>query len=111
MNTNTTDPDGVVSSTKFDTADIVFHHPTQEHWLVAYVKGDRLAWCGWPEGEAKTEDCTLWKKATDQERTDLLNFMAQMTGIDRRKVYAQQRLAELSNTTAETRQTAQKDTP
>lgn len=81
---------------EIDTADIVLHNPTQEEWLVAYVKGDRLAWCGWPEGEAKAEDCTLMKKATAEQRLELLQSMARMTGIDRRKCYAQQRLSELS---------------
>ena len=95
MNTNT---DGVSAmSAEFDTADIVLHRPTEEQWLVAYVKGDRLVWCGWPEGEAKTEDCTLLKKATEEARIDLLHSLARMSGIDRRKVYAQQRLAALSN--------------
>jgi hypothetical protein len=111
MTDKTPDPCGSDSSAEFDTADVVLHKPTNEHWLVAYVKGDRLAWCGWPEGEAKTEDCTLWVKATDEERHDLLQSMARMTGIDRRKVYAQERLAALSNTLDETRQTAQKGTP
>lgn len=100
MTDKTTAPDGVVSSAEFDTADIVLHRPTDEQWLVAYVKGDRLAWCGWPEGEAKTEDCTLLKKATEEERIDLLRSLALMAGIDRRKVYAQERLAALPSTDA-----------
>lgn len=35
-----------------DTGDTVKHKPTGEEWLVAGVKGDRLMWCGWPEGWA-----------------------------------------------------------
>lgn len=96
MNTNT---DGVSAMrAEFDTGDIVLHTPTGEEWLVAYVNGDRLAWCGWPEGEAKTGDCILLKKATEEGRTDLLQSMARMTGTDQRKIYAQQRLATLLNT-------------
>lgn len=52
-------------------ADIVLHHPTGEEWIVQYVRGDRLAWCGWPPGEAALSDCTLLRKATDRERREL----------------------------------------
>ena len=71
-----------------DTADVVLHGPTQEKWVVAYVRGDCLAWCGWPEGEAKLSDCTLQKKATPEERNKLLIEMAAMKGDDSRGVYA-----------------------
>ena len=77
---------------EIDTGDIVLHEPTGEEWLVAYVKGDRLAWCGWPEGEAKLADCTLVKKATDQSRDSLLKDMAEITGGDARGRYARDRL-------------------
>jgi hypothetical protein len=97
MTDKTLDPCGSDSSAEFDTADVVLHRPTGKEWLVAYVKDDRMAWLGWPEGEAKTADCTLLKKATEEARHALLQSMAGMTGIDRRKVYAQQRLAALSN--------------
>ncbi len=54
-----------------DTADHVFHAPTGETWVVKYVRGDNLAWCGWPPGEAKLGDCTLVKKASSVERESL----------------------------------------
>jgi hypothetical protein len=76
---------------QIDTADAVFHTPTGETWLVAYVKGDRLAWCGWPEGEAALSDCTLTRKANDAERDALLRQMARSNS--RRGEYARQRLA------------------
>ena len=61
-----------------DTGDTVKHGPTGETWVVAYVQGDRLAWCGWPEGEevpgTAGEDklwprivCNTWIRR-DQER-------------------------------------------
>lgn len=59
-----------------DTADHVLHGPTGEEWVVAYVIGDHLAWCGWPPGQAALADCTLTKKATDEEREKLLREMA-----------------------------------
>lgn len=83
--------------TDIDTGDSVKHGPTGETWTVAYVQGDRLAWCGWPPGEAHLSDCTLVEKAKPEYRDKLLRDMADMrldpSGWDRRKSYAQQRLA------------------
>ena len=59
-----------------DTGDTVFHKPTGETWLVAYVKGGKLAWCGWPPGEADVADCELKKKSTPEHRRALLEHMA-----------------------------------
>lgn len=75
-----------------DTGDHVHHTPSGEDWLVAYVKGDRLAWCGWPDGQAALADCTLTRKATALERDDLLQEMATISGNDSRRNYARQRL-------------------
>ena len=75
-----------------DTGDHVHHAPSGEDWVVAYVRGDRLAWCGWPHGEAATADCTLLKKATPDERDKLLRDMADC-GHDMRATYARDRLA------------------
>ena len=58
-----------------DTGDCVFHAPTGETWLVAYVKGDRLAWLGWPWGEAALSDCTLTEKATEEKRQEHMRLM------------------------------------
>ena len=77
-----------------DTGDHVHHAPSGESWVVAYVQGDRLAWCGWPEGEARLADCTLLEKATPERRQQLLVEMAAMTGRDARQRYAARRLTE-----------------
>lgn len=74
-----------------DTADHVLHGPSGETWVVAYVEGDSLAWCGWPEGKAKLTDCTLTKKATPEQRDKLLLEMADCTN-DQRGRHARQRL-------------------
>lgn len=74
-----------------DTADHVQHGPSGESWVVAYVRGDRLAWCGWPQGEAALSDCTLVKKATAEQRIKLLREMAN-GGSDPRSRYASERL-------------------
>jgi len=77
---------------KIDTGDSVYHEPSDETWLVAYVRGDRLAWCGWPGGEAALADCKLLKKASDEARQKLLTDMAAMAISDSRARYARQRL-------------------
>ena len=70
------------------TGDTVFHKPSRETWLVACVIGDRLMWCGWPEGQGKLSDCLLVTKATHTERLDLLQQMANMSGNDERSRFA-----------------------
>lgn len=79
---------------EIDTGDIVFHEPSGEKWLVAYVRGDRLAWCGWPCGDALLSDCTLLQKSDAPERDALLTSMAAIAGSDPRGTYARRRLAE-----------------
>lgn len=61
--------------TEIQTGDTVKHLPTGEKWLVAYVKGDDLAWCGWPAGLARLKDCELVEKASPEDREKLLKLM------------------------------------
>jgi hypothetical protein len=81
---------------EIDTGDSVKHGPTGETWVVAYVDGDRLAWCGWPKGEAALADCTLVEKASPEARDKLLHDMAEMRldpdEYDRRRSMARARL-------------------
>lgn len=77
-----------------DTGDSVHHTPSGEDWIVAYVQGDRLAWVGWPEGEARLEDCTLLEKAKPERRRQLLESMAAIPGNDARQRYAVWRLQQ-----------------
>lgn len=63
-----------------DTGDYVHHAPSGEDWVVAYVRGDRLCPCGWPESLADLSDCTLTRKATPKERLSLLKSMAAISG-------------------------------
>ncbi len=58
------------------TCDTVFHRPSGERWLVAYVWEDHLAWCGWPEGEARLEDCDLVKSCSDEKHWALVEEIA-----------------------------------
>jgi hypothetical protein len=73
-----------------DTGDIVSHGPTGEEWVVAYVRDDKLAACGWPDTIADLADCTLVSKATPEERRSLLETMA--AGNGHRASYAQRAL-------------------
>lgn len=78
-----------------DTGDTVFHRPTGETWIVACVKGDKLSWCGYPEGHSDLSDCDLMKVARDDERFSLLEEMAQGRISDHRVRYARWRLNEI----------------
>jgi hypothetical protein len=77
-----------------DTGGVVLHRPSGERWVVAYVSGDRLAWCGWPSGVATLGECTLVKRATCDQRLKLLADMASMSEADHRRTYALHTLAE-----------------
>lgn len=77
---------------KIDTGDRVFHGPTKETWLVAFVDGEHLYYCGWPEGRARLSDCTLVDKATTERRHRLLLDMQHTSGP--RGSYARRVLAD-----------------
>lgn len=72
----------------FRAGDIVHHEPTGEDWVVAYCDGERLAWCGWPDGEAKASDCWLKKSCTDEEHVQRLREIAKSEGRRARKARA-----------------------
>jgi hypothetical protein len=78
---------------QIDTGDAVRHGPSGEKWLVAYVKGDRLAACGWPFSEVPLADCELVRKESPEGRASLLRAMAASNHSDPRTVYARERLA------------------
>ncbi len=78
---------------KIDTADVIFHRPSRETWLVAYVRGEHLCACGWPESLAALSDCLLVEKASAEERMELLRSMASGSGGDSRNRYARAALA------------------
>lgn len=79
-----------------DTGDHIHHGPSGEDWLVAYVEGDSLACCGWPLSIAKISDCSLIKKATSEERLELLRQMADSVD-DSRGIHARAILAREAN--------------
>ena len=68
--------------------DHVKHYPTGETWTVAYVEGDKLAWCGWPPGEARLGDCELIHRCTDKEHLGLLARCARLPESDARGRHA-----------------------
>ncbi|MBR0687315.1 hypothetical protein JQ594_15395 [Bradyrhizobium manausense] len=64
----------------FRAGDIVHHEPTGEDWLVAYVDGENIAWCGWPAGEARAADCWLKTSCSDEEHLRWLREIAKSDG-------------------------------
>lgn len=58
-----------------DTGDVVRHIPSSEHWIVAYVDGDRLAWAGWPQGTLPLAEFELVEKALPKYRDTVLAQM------------------------------------
>lgn len=79
--------------TDIDTGDTVRHRPTGEEWIVARVKGDKLAWIGWPPGWADLSDCTLVEKATPKYKLITLRDIANSRG-HHCKEWAASRLAQ-----------------
>ena len=78
--------------------DTVKHGPTCEEWLVAYVDGEHLAWCGWPPGEARLSDCTLVVSCSDEEHVSLLRKIAAVhvgAPADKRMRVAQRTLEQM----------------
>lgn len=77
------------------TGDSVYHRPSGETWLVAFVRDDELVPCGWPFTYAKASDCELRRAATDEEHHALLVRMSEMNNQnDARCRYARWKLAE-----------------
>lgn len=72
----------------YRAGDIVHHEPSGEDWVVAYVDGEDLAWCGWPDGIARAADCWLKKSCTDEEHLKLLKEIAKSDGRRARKAKA-----------------------
>lgn len=68
-----------------DTGDRIYHKPTREEWVVAYVEGDRIAWYGWPEGTALLSDCELIRKVDPAERRRWLEQMSQSSDGPRKR--------------------------
>lgn len=77
-----------------DTGDRVKHGPTNEIWIVAFAKDDKVVPCGWPLGYAELSDCDLIETASDEYRAKLLFDMSQINEDDPRKDYAVERLKE-----------------
>ena len=109
-------PSALQSGESGDTprcGDHVHHKPSGEDWVVAYVSGDRLAWCGWPDGTAALEDCEIISYCTDEEHLKQLRECAASSGA--RASHALQALRQLeepgTGDTASPRAQEEPDTP
>jgi len=80
--------------------DHVFHRPTEETWVVAWCEGDDLAWCGWPNGMARTSDCELVHRASEAEHRASVRRVADVNdsrGPRVRRLYAAALAGQCSN--------------
>lgn len=65
--------------TTFRCGDLVRHQPSGELWEVAWCEGDDIAWCGWPNGMARTADCTMHLRATDEQHRAAVGRVVKVT--------------------------------
>lgn len=66
-------------------ADHVKHLPTGEEWVVARADEEHVWPAGWPPCIAKLTDCTLIKKATQDQREEMRRLCAALPASDPRK--------------------------
>jgi hypothetical protein len=60
------------------TADIVYHEPSGEKWVVAWADPETgyMAPCGWPTCQARIEDCRIIETATDEKSAELVKKLS-----------------------------------
>lgn len=75
--------------------DHVLHRPSGETWVVAYSEGNDLCAAGWPDEIAKTSDCEIIKRCTDEEH--LVGVIRWIGATDDRRAAAVARLYPLSS--------------
>lgn len=71
--------------TQIRCGDHVRHIPSGQVWVVAYVDGDRLAWCGWPAGEAPLANFKRVKECSDADHRHMLKQCAASDGKRQRR--------------------------
>ncbi|HEX8795484.1 MAG TPA: hypothetical protein VF765_31255 [Polyangiaceae bacterium] len=59
------------------SGDVVFHRPSRERWVVAYVDEGQLAGHGWPFRAVPLADCVLLERASDDEHERSLRSWAE----------------------------------
>jgi hypothetical protein len=84
---------------KFRAGDCVHHAPTGEDWTLATdEEGGYVNWCGWPDGIARADECTLKQRASDVDRANMLRDVANMRedngSVSRRALIAQRQLSQ-----------------
>ncbi len=66
---------GVLRDGFIRCGDVVRNIPSGEKWIVAFADYQRndLSWCGWPEGVTRLSECSLDKRATDEQHADMVD--------------------------------------
>jgi hypothetical protein len=69
------------------TGDEVFHGPSRETWLVAWADHETgyMAPCGWPTCQARIDESTVVKSATDDEASALIEQLSKSGRTDAHK--------------------------
>jgi hypothetical protein len=79
---------------EIDTGDAVYVEGLDETWLVAYCRNGYVTCCGWPESRVEVKHCTVKRKATPDQRIELLREMACVDGA--RGAHARQELSNIA---------------
>jgi len=80
----------------FRAADVVFHHPSGERWVLACDQnGVDVQPAGWPQTLAKASDCELKEAATDEQRLEMLKRVSGLMNGGYRTSVAKAQLEKL----------------
>ena len=71
---------------QIEIADAVHHGPSGEDWVVARVTETHVYPAGWPSCRAELADCKLLKKATPEQREQMLRDLRRLPRDDERHV-------------------------
>lgn len=73
-------------SEQIEIGDVVKHGPTGETWVVCRVGGDSVYPAGWPPSCGEIKDCTLVRKATADEKADIIKQCMGLPASDARHI-------------------------
>jgi hypothetical protein len=65
--------------------DHVHHRPSGEDWVVAWAEGEHLAAAGWPNSQARLEDCDVIHRCSDAEHAEWVASWRNSQGDDGRR--------------------------
>lgn len=84
-----------MSNPQIDTGDVVQDVTSGEKYRVANCRDGYVIFCGWPHIQIPAADCALVRKATPEERLQVLHELAEFH--DSRGAYARNVLAQATD--------------